>query len=195
MSGLVRDQIRERVRHHRNVKKQLEQMRSRENAFIYIDENSNDSNDSECDLSMNDKLKQWAIEYNVSHRAITALLKILISIGMTWLPSDARSLLKTPRVIQLTDCAGGKLWYRSIETNLISIFKNITNSIEISLNFNFDGAVLYKSSLWPILANIEGKYFSENRNAVSYSSYYFVYCRYAEYSTNGNRCMVRIEQT
>lgn len=87
----------------------------------------------------------------------------MISIGISWLPSDTRSLLKTPRIIHLDDCAGGKLWYRGIGSNLKSIFKHSNENISISLNFNFDGTVLFNSSswnFWPILANIHGKYSS-----------------------------------
>lgn len=88
------------------------------------------------------------------------LLKILISIGITWLPSDSRALLKTPRIIHLDDCAGGKIWYRGIGHNLKSIFKYSRENFAVSLNFNFDGAALFNSStwnFWPILANIYGE--------------------------------------
>lgn len=156
----MRDKIKIRVRHQRKVKRVTEQMRSRGN-FIPV-ENINEYDNSEYDeLSASDKLKTWAIEYNISQRAISALSKILISIGISWLPSDSRALLKTPRIIRLENCTGGKLWYRGIGNNFKSIFKHSNEIISISLNFNFDGTVLFNSSswnFWPILANIYGKY-------------------------------------
>lgn len=43
------------------------------------------------------KFRIWAIKHNISQNALSDLLKILIGIGLTWLPSDARTLLKTPK--------------------------------------------------------------------------------------------------
>lgn len=164
MNRSTRDQIKYRVRHHRQVSKRMQQMKARENSFVFIDEMTDGTdNEHECEFNetpgFSDSLKNWAIEFNISQRAISALLKILIAVGLTFLPADSRSLLKTPRVVQLEECAGGRLWYRGIITNLKSIFKNLTENMSITLNFNFDGTAIFNSStwnFWPILANING---------------------------------------
>lgn len=61
-------------------------------------------------MGAREKLQRWALEYNISKRAISALLKILISLGMSWLPQDSRTLLETPREVQMTQLSNGKLW-------------------------------------------------------------------------------------
>lgn len=57
-----------------------------------------------------DKIRRWAVKYNISKGAVTDLLKILISVGFIWLPKDSRTLLQTPRNIELTTLTKGKLW-------------------------------------------------------------------------------------
>lgn len=58
-----------------------------------------------------DILRNWALKYNISKRAVSDLLKILIAFGMPWLPKDSRTLLSTPRQIHMTELTNGKLWY------------------------------------------------------------------------------------
>lgn len=191
MSQLIRDQIRNRVRHHRSVNRAMERMRSREQAyFLAIEQNSNQQTNEEDEIGSIDKLRSWAIQYNISQRAVTALLKILISIGFKWLPSDSRALLKTPRVVDLEDCAGGKLWYRGIRTSIQSILKHATKDYSLTLNFNFDGTVLFNSSawnFWPILASINGiLYLKCNQSILSW----IVYFRNAQYTSYDSRCLV-----
>lgn len=56
-------------------------------------------------------LRQWAIQYNITRSAIDALLKILILYGMTTLPRDSRTLLSTPRKVQMIPFGNGQFWY------------------------------------------------------------------------------------
>lgn len=51
--------------------------------------------------SLADQLKMWVLQYNLTQRAVTELLKILKSCGVKHLMSDARTLMKTPRIIQI----------------------------------------------------------------------------------------------
>lgn len=81
--------------------------------------------------------------------------------GIHTLPNDYRSLLRTPRHIEISPAGGGKLWYNSIRTNLETIFSKLDEDIEVALNINVDGIPLFKSSqrcFWPILASIHGDY-------------------------------------
>lgn len=61
-------------------------------------------------MSSQEKLRQWALKYNITKRAVSDLLKILISVGLTWLPKDSRTLLFTPRNIELVTLSKGKFW-------------------------------------------------------------------------------------
>lgn len=80
---------------------------------------------------------------------------------MTYLPSDARTVMRTPKNIEIVEKANGKLWYNGIRINLQKIFEFVNKDIQIQLNFNVDGIPLYNSSkkeFWPILANIHSMY-------------------------------------
>lgn len=104
-------------------------------------------------------LRTWAIEFRIKGNALTALLKILISVGMKHLPQDSRSLLKTPRIVEVSNRAGGQYWYNGIQKCLSRTFAKLSSNLMIKLNINIDGLPLFKSSpvgFWPILANIHG---------------------------------------
>lgn len=106
-----------------------------------------------------ESLKQWAIEYGITRRALSALLKILISAGLWYLASDSRTLLKTPRCVSVIDMCGGKYWHGGIRRNIERLFIGIKKDIAINLSFNIDGLPLFKSSkvtFWPILAHVFG---------------------------------------
>lgn len=62
-------------------------------------------------IGSEERLRNWALKYNISKRAVSDLLKILIALGMSWLPKDSRTLLSTPRQIHMTNLTNGKLWY------------------------------------------------------------------------------------
>lgn len=105
------------------------------------------------------KLRIWALKHNITRDALCDLLKILISIGLNWLPADGRTLLETPKEIELKDSANGKLWFNGVRSNICQIFKNLNSDLRLRLNFNVDGLSPHKSNkheFWPILANIHG---------------------------------------
>lgn len=80
-------------------------------------------------------------------------------LGINDLPADYRSLLSTPRKVEIQQIAGGSYWYHGISKNLKRIFVDVMSDKKISLNFNIDGLPIFKSSkrcFWPILANIHG---------------------------------------
>lgn len=111
--------------------------------------------------SLADQLGFWALDFNVRKIAVTALLNILRSNGLNFLPKDARTLLSTPRKVCIENVAGGKYWHNGIRKALSSIFYAITNEISIELGINIDGLPLFKSSpleFWPTLANILSMY-------------------------------------
>lgn len=115
------------------------------------------NHDSIQPSNLKESLRSWAINYHIQQKAVTALLKILISVGFTSLPSDSRALMKTPRTVDIENRAGGQYWHNGLSNCLSRIFAKLTSNIEIQLNFNIDGLPLFNSSpigFWPILANI-----------------------------------------
>lgn len=77
-------------------------------------------------MDSKERIRHWALKYNISKRAVSELLKILISLGMVWLPEDSRTLLSTPRHIELSNLTNGKLWCDAIQ---ILIFYNANFNI------------------------------------------------------------------
>lgn len=107
-------QNKNRVNFHRRWKSILKNEQQNQNNSQNQNSERHDSNQEHHEnetTSSNDRLRRRAMKYNISKRAISDLLTILISFGMTWLPKDSRSLLATPRKIELINLTNGKLWY------------------------------------------------------------------------------------
>ncbi|XP_070379187.1 uncharacterized protein [Dermacentor albipictus] len=107
-----------------------------------------------------ERLRSWAIKENVTHTAVTSLLKMLktSSFDPSSLPSDARTLLSTPRGTQrapaLTDMAPGQYCHFGLQCSLENALSEACfKGSHVSLLFNIDGLPISKSSnmqLWPI---------------------------------------------
>lgn len=72
--------------------------------------NSNQGREQNENGSSSEQLRRWAVNYNVSKRAVSDLLKILIGFGLVWLPKDSRTLLSTPRYVEMRNLSNGKIW-------------------------------------------------------------------------------------
>lgn len=123
---------------------------------------SNIQSDNCCDDKASDvsnKLIEWAMHHHITKAATSDLLKILNYAGLTFLPKDSRTLLKTPVHVPITNLSNGQLWYNGIENCLTNIFRGLDRNISVTLDFNFDGLPIYKSSneqFWPILSSMRG---------------------------------------
>ncbi|EFN64455.1 hypothetical protein EAG_07646, partial [Camponotus floridanus] len=105
-------------------------------------------------------LRQWSLTHNISHAALSDLLKLL-KIRIPELPTNARSLLNTCRTIINKVIEPGQYYHFGVENcikNLINdsndFFKN-TGIIELAINI--DGLPLAKSSgsqVYPILCRL-----------------------------------------
>lgn len=154
----------DRMRRSRNILKSLRnqelEVQKRVERSKVVDNIQRDSITENPEPSTEMKLRLWALKHNITRIAMGELLKILISIGLTYLPSDPRTLLETPTTIQLESLANGKFWYCGIRNNLRRIFNALKEDIIVALNFNIDGIPFFNSAkheFWPILANIHSK--------------------------------------
>lgn len=69
--------------------------------------------------SLKEKLKHWAIKFNISHVAFTALLTILqLHSCFSNLPVDARTVLSTPRQVSLFSVKPGHYAHIGLEVGL-----------------------------------------------------------------------------
>jgi len=129
------------------------------------DENSN--SESEYDnkvalTSFSTFLQEWATKHLIKHNALDDLLKGLKNYGHPELPSTARSLLKTPRLIKSVEKSGMECVHFNLRESILEQLqrypRDITDGVStLELSFNIDGLPIFKSSrasLWPILCAI-----------------------------------------
>lgn len=87
------------------------------------------------------------------------MLKILKdNKNFDFLPSDARTLLHTPRAIQIKKMGNGEYCYNGVESSLRVALKEVNKPSKLSLKINIDGMSPYKNStkeLWPILFSVK----------------------------------------
>ncbi|XP_029164194.1 uncharacterized protein LOC114935506 isoform X2 [Nylanderia fulva] len=105
-------------------------------------------------------LVQWVHDNNISISAVTNLLRVLKKEEiMSCLPTDGRTLLRTPRKANVIEMEYGHFRYFGIEEGLRHTIKKCDIRCipeEIHLSVNVDGLPLVKSSrsgLWTILAS------------------------------------------
>jgi hypothetical protein len=121
------------------------------------DSDSCEEEDSTIEL-LRTRLAEWAVMFNISHAALSALLCILRQVDLD-LPKDARTLLLTPKCNTDIKCIeGGSYHYFGIVSSICHQLETMSSQLEISnmltLHLNVDGLPLFRSSnvqLWPIL--------------------------------------------
>lgn len=121
---------------------------------------SDSEEEEEADLTMNlvSFLRAWSVENNITHSALSKLLKGL----QPWhkeLPCDARTLLKTPRDIITRAMGEGEFFYFGLSSGIVKDMKSFHfEGNQINLRFNIDGLPLFKSNntqFWPVLCLLD----------------------------------------
>lgn len=105
------------------------------------------------------KLRYWAAYHRITKTSLNSLLSIMKFSGLSFLPKDGRTLMRTPVNVPISALSKGKLWYNGIRTCLEIVFAEAPRGCLITLDFNFDGLPIAKSSntqFWPILSSISG---------------------------------------
>lgn len=119
-----------------------------------------DEENENVELSFINKLRIWAVQNQITHVAINELLELLLTLGLKNLPKNSRTLLHTPRSVQIRSMGSGEYWHNGIEKCLKNTLCDVSESINLSLNFNIDGLPISGSSkfqFWPILMSIASK--------------------------------------
>lgn len=160
-------QTRKRVKFHREFIKRMQKEEQEIQNFLAngnnYNENSDDSSNNENEIyeSLEEKLRAWVVKHKIKRIALSDLLKILKSTGLDYLPENSKTLMQTPRTVEIVSSCNGKLWYYGIEKSLRVIFSNIDRDVELLFNFNIDGLPLFHSStiqFWPICLNIQSEF-------------------------------------
>lgn len=102
---------------------------------------------------------EWALENQITRSALQKVGAIFNDfIGKKLLPKDSRTLLHTPRTVEISTLdVDQKYWHNGLKFCLQNVLKAISKPITISLTFNMDGLPIFKSSkdeFWPVLFNI-----------------------------------------
>lgn len=108
------------------------------------------------------ELTCWAIKYNVNNVQLRGVLELWNKfVPLPELPKDPRTLLHTPRMVEIFDYPDGrgKYWHNGLKKVLVNTLSAAPIQLPetISLNFHVDGISPFKSSVktfWPILTNI-----------------------------------------
>lgn len=109
------------------------------------------------------ELRAWSVQNNITHESISKLLKLLRlhPCFTSELPSDARSLLKTPRTINSTVVLPGNYVHFGLEKGILAILKStedLHHTTLVEVFISVDGIPVSdssKSEFWPILCSIE----------------------------------------
>lgn len=122
-----------------------------------FDDDDNDAGEESVKHDLADDLVDWALKYNITMVALTALLSIL-KVHHPNLPKDARTLLKTMTDYRLQALAGGIFFYFGILNGMTHLLESAWSRFPdrhyFLLQLNFDGLPLFNSNskqLWPIL--------------------------------------------
>lgn len=172
-------QNRERVRRHRhknkiksiyenevqkyliNAKKRNDEENPEQNSDY--EHNTNTDCNADGDHIFVDKLRNWSMNNRVTAKAMTELLGILRFAGFNFLPKDSRTIMQTPKNLNIKDLENGRMWYNGVAKCLENICLEHTLNSVLTLDWNFDGLPVFKSSnvqFWPMLASIQGNIFS-----------------------------------
>jgi len=94
-------------------------------------------------------LAHWACNHNITHSALSDLLKLLKLQGLE-VPQTAACLLKTPRTVVVEQKFGGDYIYLGLSKSLSISLSRMSydvqhNPNEIELHVNIDGLPLFKS--------------------------------------------------
>ena len=132
------------------------------------DSDSDDSIDTTIDDSgettLNHNLQHWALQFNITHNALRALLLILHKQHPhPDLPNDPRSLLGTiglsSKLESVVAISGGQYIHFGIEEMLLQKLRQVllVDETIIDVQMNIDGLPIYKSTrdqFWPILLRV-----------------------------------------
>lgn len=103
-------------------------------------------------------LKEWAVTNNIRRTSVSKLLDILRHHKCFELfPKDARSLLQTPRRVQIRAISPGSYCHFPLKSTLLDLLAQHPDIKEVFLQLNVDGLPISRSSsqqFWPVLGHV-----------------------------------------
>lgn len=77
---------------------------------------------------LREKISIWAITYNLPHNSVNALLHLFREAGVDGFPLVARTLLRTPRITELTKTHSGEYLHYDLEHALKQQLQLLSNT-------------------------------------------------------------------
>lgn len=135
--------------------------------FVEPSESLHDCQPSEADDSPDvliESLRHWAHDFTVPQVAVSSLLKILDSNGVTGLPLDCRTLVGTPKYRDVCVVSPGTYCHIGLFKALDVFMKNCSERpSELTIDVNIDGVPISQitnDGFWLILARVNAAKFS-----------------------------------
>ncbi len=128
------------------------------NEIFEVEDESFDNGEGEP--SFQQELASWVLKHGLQHNKVDDLLTLLCDrFPGENLPRSCRTLLKTPRKVELVEMHPGKYFHFGLFKGISKIFTNFSRLIEyFDIFIHFDGLPLFKSTnveMWPILCRIK----------------------------------------
>lgn len=122
------------------------------------DSEDEEINEERVEQSSDIFLKNWSLKHNITHSALTELLKwFKCKPDISGLPISARAFLNTPSCIDIEKQGYGEFFYFGLTNTLKHVINDNPNLNELYLDFGIDGLPLHKStniSFWPIICKV-----------------------------------------
>lgn len=137
---------------------------SEQEVFNFIRPAVTSDSDSEEDPtnSLADELKELVVLHNVNGSTLKAIMAMFRKRGFNNLPKDPRTLLQTPRHVDIRTVSGMDYYFFGLDSQLELAIENAVEppglqGNEITLSLNVDGIPLFKDSrtAWPILCSVD----------------------------------------
>lgn len=144
---------------YENANRQSESDSQESSLNVSHDDLSDLQFENECKSDFQDDLAVWAVQHQISHTALRALLLTLKKHScFSTLSSDARTLLKTPRQQDIRIVVPGSYHHFGLVEPIRQILSTVNENIYcLKIAVNIDGLPLSKSSqqqFWPILGSL-----------------------------------------
>jgi hypothetical protein len=136
-----------------------------DDAILNEEQTSSDDSSENDDLAIIPELVRWSHQHNISHAALTDLLKSLRRnvAGLRDLPCTARTLLQAKHHIDSIQISGRNFYHLGLQRQLVRLAENWADYfpdvqiVTMTISLNTDGLPLFKSSkqtVWPLLCNV-----------------------------------------
>ncbi|XP_025154456.1 uncharacterized protein LOC112588077 [Harpegnathos saltator] len=127
-------------------------------ASICNEKNNDFTNLSSIQL-IKGELINWAVQFQISQTAITALLQILRKYNFdSCLPKNCKTLLKTARCTSIRKVAPGEYFHNGLISGIMEFLRNDPDNVDtVKVQISIDGLPISNSStnqLWLILGSI-----------------------------------------